>query len=197
MTIKGQSGREQVKKKILLHASDEKEHSISDFLRACRYAKNTVYKYLHELVNEDRFIETRLGRGKNAFKPRFSITPKGLQEAANILAKEEFATLVDGMSSEELKQRIFLYRLLLQLQTKDIKKLTDEVTMLLKETGGFVDDVYKDLPKNAELVASTEPAAERKRGKAWYRKTGGKVNVQTPRPRSPRKERRRKVRNDE
>jgi hypothetical protein len=44
----------------------------------------------------------------------------------------------------------------------------------------FDEDVYELLPKNAVLVESTETKEERERREAFFKETGGKVQVSIP-----------------
>jgi len=56
----------------------------------------------------------------------------------------------------------------------------EDIKQSLMESIRFVEDVYDLLPKNAELVASTETEEERERRKAFLKETGGRVQVSIP-----------------
>jgi len=56
----------------------------------------------------------------------------------------------------------------------------EDIKRSLMESIHFVENVYDLLPKNAELVASTETEEERETRKEFYRKTSGKVQVSIP-----------------
>jgi hypothetical protein len=112
---KGEPARDQVRRKILYLASDDKEHSISDFLKDCRCAKNTVYKYVRELV-DDGCLEAKLPPIREGFKPRFVITSKGIQEVCRMDLKEILSSYTEKASPQELKKvKLFLEERLREL----------------------------------------------------------------------------------
>jgi len=100
---KGEPARDQVRTKILYLASDDKEHTISEFLKECGCAKNTVYKYIQELV-EDECLLAHLT--KKGFKPRFIITTKGFQEWARMDLKEMLSSEKARRLSPEALQEV-------------------------------------------------------------------------------------------
>lgn len=79
--------REEVKRKILFAAADQKEHTRSFFVQTLKgtFSKNTVYKYLNELVNE-KFMKGKLDE---TLKPKLLITKKGLQKIDKEIKKEK------------------------------------------------------------------------------------------------------------
>ena len=79
--------REKVKREILFTAADQKEHTRSFFVQTLKgtFSKNTVYKYLSELVNE-KFLKGKLDE---ALKPKLLITKKGLQQVDKEIKKEK------------------------------------------------------------------------------------------------------------
>jgi len=60
---------------------DEKEHKSSDFIQRLKskFAKNTIYKYLNESVNE-KLIEMKPGSRNERFRPKYLITKQGLEQ---------------------------------------------------------------------------------------------------------------------
>lgn len=79
--------REKVKREILFAAADQKEHTRSFFVQTLKgtFSKNTVYKYLNELVNE-KFMKGKLDE---TLKPKLLITKKGLQKIDKEIKKEK------------------------------------------------------------------------------------------------------------
>ena len=115
---KGEPARDQVRRKILYLASDYKEHTISEFLKECGCAKNTIYKYIRELVEDER-LGAHLPLTRNGFKPRFTITAKGFQEWARMDLKEMLSSEKARRLSPEALQKV---RALLEGFIREIPK---------------------------------------------------------------------------
>lgn len=162
----GELGQAEVTKKVLHLAMDEKDHAISDFMKECKCAKNTMYKYLGELVETDHYLEKVWGTGKAHFKARFRITIPGTIEYNRICVSEQFPSVLDGLTKEELQnvivnleERLVLTRRLFLMAIEDIRKLSKDVVAFAPR---FVEDPRALLPKNAELISSSDTEEERK-----------------------------------
>jgi len=102
---KGISSREKAKLNILALAADYKQHKSSDFVKGLEgtHAKNTVYKYLKELVNE-RLMEMKPGSPEESFRPRFLIPEKAKNKVEKLLLRKEIDDRVDSFDEGMLRQ---------------------------------------------------------------------------------------------
>ena len=124
----------------------------------------------HELIEEDGRVSWRKGK-----KLAYSLTRKGKREyfrSNSIRATEKISILKEAVKG---------------MDPVEASVLLEELKKYAKELTTFVDDVYNTLPKNAELIGSTETEDERKRREAFYRETGGKVQVSLPSKRAKKK----------
>jgi len=103
----GTSVSEKAKHAILSLASDKKEHTNSYFVEKLKgdFSKNTVYKYLTELVI-GKMIEMK--HGKDSIKPRLLISEFGFHEWEKVMMKETVNEWIDKMSAKE--SRHWLHR---------------------------------------------------------------------------------------
>lgn len=88
MGRQGECSREKAKDVILLFAADQKKHTRSEFIEELvtkrkEFAKNTVYKYLDELVT-DELMKMEPGSREDSFRPVYSITKLGLEKVDRI-----------------------------------------------------------------------------------------------------------------
>ena len=103
MGRQGECSRERVKDAILLFAADQKKHKRSEFIKELvekreEFAKNTVYKYLEELV-KDELMKMEPGSQEDSFRPDYSITESGLEKVGRI----KFNDLIDSLDARWLK----------------------------------------------------------------------------------------------
>lgn len=115
MGKRGECSREEAKREILLYASNQKRHKRSEFIedlvnKKKRFAKNTVYKYLDELV-EDRLMTMEPGSREDSFKPEFLISKLGLETVRQI----EINKIVDSLDTKWLE---LLRRFLIRIKTE-------------------------------------------------------------------------------
>jgi len=81
----------------------------------------------------------------------------------------------------EHAKNLFLQQLgtyVIEMQKRALENLT--LQLKIHGIGGFVEDVYESLSKNAALSSSTETEEERERRKDILKETGGKVQVSIP-----------------
>jgi len=88
MGTRGENSREKAKNAILLLAGDRKKRKRPEFIEELvkkrkEFAKNTVYKYLEELVT-DKLMKMEPGSREDSFKPVYSITELGLEKVNRI-----------------------------------------------------------------------------------------------------------------
>jgi len=100
MGKQGECSREQAKRAILLFAADKKKRKQSKFIEELvrkkhEFAKNTIYKYLDELVT-DKLMKMEPGSREDSFRPTFSITKRGLEAARQI----DVHDLVDSLGAK-------------------------------------------------------------------------------------------------
>jgi len=141
MGKRGESSRETARNAILLFAADQKRHQRSEFIHELvgkrrKFAKNTVYKYMDELVN-DGLLNMQPGSQEDSFKPDYSITDLGLR----VVARIEVHNSIDSFSAEWLG---VLKEMLSSLLTK-LKSAKVEPQWLL-ETQGLMFVPIKRLP---------------------------------------------------
>ena len=134
-------------------------------LSTCR---NTVTDDLSELVEKGLLSENPRD-WRRGMKKFYSLTSNGEKQVVLNLAKN---------CAEILE---YTKEILIQAKLGDprlgyifARALEAELS---KPLPLFVEDVYALLPKNAELVASTETEEERERREAFFKETGGKVQV--------------------
>jgi hypothetical protein len=162
------ASEDEVTGKILQIASDGKDHAKIEFVKACdgRAAKNTVYKYITKMVDDDKSLEVVQGTSKEHFMPRFRITPTGMITLTEMSLEKTFPSVFDGFSREDLQkvietlgERLVLTRRLFRMSIEDFRKISEHLMAIGPH---FVDDPYSLLPKNAQLVSSSETEEERK-----------------------------------
>jgi hypothetical protein len=103
----GISSREELRIKILSFASDLKEHNRSEFYRNFKNdsAKNTIYKYLDELTEENpSLIDVKPGTRKDLFKPIYLINEHGLKALRRTETKQNLADWVDSWPVERQEE---------------------------------------------------------------------------------------------
>ena len=102
---KGISSREKAKLDILTLAADYRQHKSSDFVKGLegKFAKNTIYKYLKELVNEG-LMEMKPGSPEESFRPRFLIPEKAKNKVEKLLLRNEIYDRVDSFDDGMLRQ---------------------------------------------------------------------------------------------
>lgn len=163
------ASEDEVTGKILQIASDGKDHTKIEFVKACdgRAAKNTVYKYITKMVDDDKSLEVQQGTSKEHFMPRFRITPTGMITLTEMSLEKTFPSVFDGFSREDLQkiietleERLVLTRRLFRMSIEDFRKISEHLMAIGPH---FVDDPYSLLPKDAQLISSSEPEEERKR----------------------------------
>jgi hypothetical protein len=137
-------------------------------LSTCR---NIVKARLSELV-EEGFLSVDPKDWRPGMKKFYSLTSYGKKQVILNLAKNSAEIL------EDMKE------ILIQAKLDD-PRLVDILALALKAELSkplplFVEDVYALLPKNAELVASTETEEERETCKTILKETGGKVQISIP-----------------
>lgn len=100
----GESSSEKAKLDILMLAADRKEHKSSDFVQGLKgkYAKNTVYKYLKELVN-DGLMEKKPGSREESFRPRYFIPEKAKNKVDKLLLRNDIYDIVDSFDTKWLE----------------------------------------------------------------------------------------------
>lgn len=103
MGKQGECSREQAKRAILLFAADKKKRKRSEFIEELvkkkhEFAKNTIYKYLDELVT-DNLMKMEPGSREDSFRPVCSITKQGLKAVRQI----DVHDLVDSFGTEWLE----------------------------------------------------------------------------------------------
>jgi len=102
MGTQGESSREKAKRAILLFAANQKKHKRFEFIEELvekkkEFAKNTVYKYLDELVT-DELMKMEPGSREDSFRPVYSITKLGLEAVKQI----DVHDLVDSFDAKWL-----------------------------------------------------------------------------------------------
>jgi hypothetical protein len=98
----------------------------------------------------------------------YSLTQEGKREIVNSIVGNHAETI-------EVLKEVFA-----TMDPVEALVILGELKQSLLNVITFVDDVYSLLPKNAELVASTETEEERERRKAFLKETGGRVQVFIP-----------------
>jgi len=140
---RGTSSRETAKHEILCLAADRKEHKSSYFVKQLEnsFSKNTVYKYLRELVDEE-LMEVKPGSSEEHFKPKFLITKRGLEKVNQALKKEQYMEIGEWfaeLSPSEAKvwlersvNEIIRLRESLEVKDKRIREDMDDSIIMLK-----------------------------------------------------------------
>ena len=117
--MKGESTREKAQQDILIFLADRKEQNSGDLVNAFKgkYSKNTIYKYLKELYDE-KLLEVELGSRKESFKPKYSLTKRGTQEAERMRLLTNHFDDLGRLSVNELKEELSRYRLISEIRRK-------------------------------------------------------------------------------
>ena len=147
MGTQGESSREKAKRAILLFAADQKKHKRSEFIEELvekkkEFAKNTVYKYLDELVT-DELMKMEPGSREDSFRPVYSITKLGLEAVKQI----DVHDLVDSFDAKWLDP---LRNLLIRVKHEE----TDLEGFLNTNCITFIGDVPCTFHKSLEGMQS-------------------------------------------
>lgn len=101
----GISSREKARLAILTLAADYKGHKSSDFVKRLenQFTKNTIYRYLKELV-DDGLMEMKPGSREESFRPCYLIPKKAKNRVEKLLLRKEIHDRVDSFDEGMLRQ---------------------------------------------------------------------------------------------
>lgn len=147
MGKQGECSREQARKEILLIAADHKKRKQSEFIKELvenkrKFAKNTIYKYLKELV-KDKLMKMEAGSQEDRFSPDYSITKLGLEK----VKQNDVQDLVNSLDPKWLNP---LRNLLIKVKHEN-PRLED---FLNSNCITYIGDVPCTFPKSLEGIQS-------------------------------------------
>ena len=144
-------------------------------LKDLTWGPTTLKKTLDQMVTEGK-IKKEAVAGDKGPEVWYSLTQEGKHEIVNSIVGDHAETI-------KILKEVFA-----TMDPVEAHVILGELKRSLLNVVTFVDDVYSLLPKDADLIDSTEPPEERKRRRAFYTKTGGKINVQIRGQMSPKRE---------
>jgi len=150
--LKGESTREKAKQDILLFVADRKKHTSGELVKTFKgkYSKNTIYKYLKELY-DDKLLEVELGSLKESFKPKYSLTERGIQKAEKMRLLTDHFDDLDKLSINELKEELSRYRLMSEIRRKQEehdeeveRNISEAMTLEGSERNRRLDEIFDE-----------------------------------------------------
>lgn len=96
--------------------ADGRDHRSNDF-RKIEGSKTTVYKYLTELIEEEKLIDKTAGEKRDSFRPIYKITDKGIKTYNKIKTINDFSKYLEGLNVEQIK--LLAYAFMEMMDTPD------------------------------------------------------------------------------